>query len=583
MKKHTITPWAFAVAALLLLMICFMVFFRMICDDHWWHLATGRLIVAKGTIPHTDPFSFTFAGKPWVNWEWLAGVVMWLAWSAAGPLGMVALRFLAVTCSLVCIWRTTTSRKNGSPDILGYAVVLTATLLIIQFRLADRPHTYAFAFLAVSALLTRLIREKPRYYYVAAFFILIALWVNLHPSWMVGVAWFWAAVIDELRKGGQGSERTFRQSLAGNRRLLLAAVILPFAAFLTPNVLSYGEAVRSILTEQTSPEWFSVLYWGARAPVTMVALTVLVTGWVAYAVTTPRRGHLAETLLLAALFIQGMRHIRFIVPFAILAAPLSVAGYRKLLQGAAVKISPRTLGLLSIGIVVLGLTAVGFNLNHYRYLPGYGIDERYNPVKLIAFMKKNRLYGKTLASNLQTHGVFSFFLWPDVTTYIDGRTPQVFPTAFRNAFSSELTLEGFRELLRTYRVQNVVISRDNHLGLRDELMRVMVKEPDFGLAYFDDDSLLFRRKDNETGGTWQPFTVLRPWDASPAWMEKALSGYGFDRVLCEISNLLYTAPDQKIDRTFVGLLLHHPGLSPEQINRVLRSVKTPEAHVCDAL
>ena len=34
--------------------------------DYFWHVATGRLILETGRIPIVDPFSFTWAGRPWV-------------------------------------------------------------------------------------------------------------------------------------------------------------------------------------------------------------------------------------------------------------------------------------------------------------------------------------------------------------------------------------------------------------------------------------------------------------------------------------------------------------------------------------
>src|SRR3954470_10961426 len=43
--------------------------------DVSWHIATGQWILQHGAIPRTDPFSFTWAGKPWVPIEWLAGGV----------------------------------------------------------------------------------------------------------------------------------------------------------------------------------------------------------------------------------------------------------------------------------------------------------------------------------------------------------------------------------------------------------------------------------------------------------------------------------------------------------------------------
>ena len=34
--------------------------------DTWTHVATGQWILAHGAIPRVDPFSYTFAGQPWI-------------------------------------------------------------------------------------------------------------------------------------------------------------------------------------------------------------------------------------------------------------------------------------------------------------------------------------------------------------------------------------------------------------------------------------------------------------------------------------------------------------------------------------
>src|ERR1700685_1103751 len=50
---------------------------NVIDPDVWWHLRTGEYITEYKTIPHTDPFSYTVAGKPWVAHEWLTELGMY--------------------------------------------------------------------------------------------------------------------------------------------------------------------------------------------------------------------------------------------------------------------------------------------------------------------------------------------------------------------------------------------------------------------------------------------------------------------------------------------------------------------------
>src|SRR6476619_315879 len=67
--------------------------------DVSWHIATGEWILDHRAIPHTDPFSFTWAGKPWVPIEWLAELLFGAAYRLAGHSGVAAL----VTAALIAL------------------------------------------------------------------------------------------------------------------------------------------------------------------------------------------------------------------------------------------------------------------------------------------------------------------------------------------------------------------------------------------------------------------------------------------------------------------------------------------------
>src|ERR1044071_5644501 len=63
--------------------------------DTWWHLAAGRWMLAHQAVPAHDLFSFSFAGQPWTAHEWLAEVLMALAFGAATWSGLHILFGLA--------------------------------------------------------------------------------------------------------------------------------------------------------------------------------------------------------------------------------------------------------------------------------------------------------------------------------------------------------------------------------------------------------------------------------------------------------------------------------------------------------
>ena len=60
-----------AVAVSLLALSAAVSFQKIRTFDYWWHLRTGELIVDLGTVPKSDPYSFTASGEPWIDSHWL--------------------------------------------------------------------------------------------------------------------------------------------------------------------------------------------------------------------------------------------------------------------------------------------------------------------------------------------------------------------------------------------------------------------------------------------------------------------------------------------------------------------------------
>src|SRR5580693_6650982 len=57
--------------------------------DVWWHLKSGQYIAEHKSVPHTDPFSYTRAGEPWVTHEWLTELLIYEVERTAGFGGLI--------------------------------------------------------------------------------------------------------------------------------------------------------------------------------------------------------------------------------------------------------------------------------------------------------------------------------------------------------------------------------------------------------------------------------------------------------------------------------------------------------------
>ncbi len=106
--------------------------------DSYWHLTVGDWILAHG-FPHTDPFSFTFAGKPWIAKEWLSQILYAGAWHLAGWSG-VALLAAAALALAFALMAGFLERELAPVPVLAF---LALAFMIAAPHMVARPHALA--------------------------------------------------------------------------------------------------------------------------------------------------------------------------------------------------------------------------------------------------------------------------------------------------------------------------------------------------------------------------------------------------------------------------------------------------------
>lgn len=148
--------------------------------DVSWHIATGQWIIDHRAIPHVDPFSFTWAGKPWVPIEWLAEVIYAFAYRLAGYAGVAAL----VTAALMALHAIVYFGAVRSVRAALLPIVLMDFTLIPM--LLARPHVLSWPLLALWVAIMMRAREEDRAPPLIAA-LLMSLWANLHGGFVFGL------------------------------------------------------------------------------------------------------------------------------------------------------------------------------------------------------------------------------------------------------------------------------------------------------------------------------------------------------------------------------------------------------------
>jgi hypothetical protein len=144
-------------------------------SDAGWHIRNGESILATGSVPRVDPWSFAKPGQPWFAWEWGADVAMGWMHQRAGLRGVVLL-YLFLIAFASWLWMRLQWIYGGS---FGLAALFAAPLLTtVQLHWLARPHVFGWVCLLLALYWT----ERGRYVWLLP---LAVLWANLHGSFIL--------------------------------------------------------------------------------------------------------------------------------------------------------------------------------------------------------------------------------------------------------------------------------------------------------------------------------------------------------------------------------------------------------------
>jgi hypothetical protein len=256
--------------------------------DIYMHIAAGRWIIAHAAVPHADIFSHSMRGIPWVPHEWLSEVMIAYLYDHAGWAGLVVLTALALALAMAILTRALLAYLAPAYALIG---ATTAWGMCFPHLLA-RPHVLAYPLLVVwvAALVTARCKDRAPSPYLA---LLIALWANLHGSFVFGLvlaALFAGEALFEAQDWTAA-----RRAVSGWGLFGLLSVV---AAFATPNGISgvllpfqmnRMDFALSWITEWKSPDFqhsqpieawlmlalLGALTLGVRLPITRIVMLLV--------------------------------------------------------------------------------------------------------------------------------------------------------------------------------------------------------------------------------------------------------------------------------------------------------------------
>jgi hypothetical protein len=369
--------------------------------DTYWQITVGQWILENHAVPHTDVYTFTMYGQPWISTQWLAQVLYAIAYGVAGWTGPVVLAAGAAAITIAMLTRVLDQRLPMTVTLIFVATALS----LMAGHLMARPHVLAMPVMVawVAGLVSAMDRKSAPSFWLLP---LMALWANLHGGFVLGLALI----------GPIGLDAIWHAPKSQQRKLLLLWALFGVAALVASCITPYGWdallAARRILNLGKAlaviGEWRPANF-GDAGP---IELTVLA----AFALVLWRGITLSplRIVLVVGFIFMALSHVRNAEVLALL-APLVLAkplgeqlGRRSEPDG---EVAPKR-GLLLTGIAV-SLIAGTFAIAPMRH---YAPPEAAAPAAAVTALEK--LNVKRVLNDYDFGG---YLIWRGVPAFIDGR------------------------------------------------------------------------------------------------------------------------------------------------------------------
>jgi hypothetical protein len=148
-------------------------------SDLWGNVRFGLDRLETWSFSTVDSYSFT-QDVPWINHSWLPQVLMAGAYTIGGAAGIVGLKVLVLA---TIVWLVARAFRDAAPFVAEGAV---AIVLLTARPVFATARAQLWTFLGVVVLCRLMLSRKP--WAMAWAPVVLAIWVNSHVGWLIGLA-----------------------------------------------------------------------------------------------------------------------------------------------------------------------------------------------------------------------------------------------------------------------------------------------------------------------------------------------------------------------------------------------------------
>ncbi len=453
-------------------------------------MLTGQTTLRTGHIPRFDTYSYSAAGMPWHNHEWLSQVALAFCYAHLGVFGLKLLK-LAVSTILIVALAIGISATGAAARVQRLTLILSAVAISTQMQFRPQLFTFMMISVVMMSLALEVYRRDATWWPLIPMF---ALWANFHGGYIVGLGAMGVASAVMFVQGWFGDAGR----IASAWRLALvtfgcaaATIINPFGVGLWTGVAhSVGDPVIRQVIADWVPLPTMMLHMWRESKVQLlqdVAPLLMFAGFVAAVAIAPDLED-AALLAVATIFIGAAFYATRNVAVGVIAVAIPLARHASLALERSAEIKMGVQPAVSdeppaamVAICALALVLVGGTFSNRL------ITWKPMPTGALAFMKQHGLHGNVLCE----FEWGSYLLWhmrDAFKVYIDPRGELVYTDKQERDYAIFFNgQDGAARLLDAYPHDYVL------MGVHTKGADIVRQDPRWHLLYSDQTAALFGR------------------------------------------------------------------------------------------
>lgn len=441
-------------------------YFNSADTDLWGRLFSGSIYLTKGWVYHNDIFSFVPTLQPWVDHEWISGILFFLSVKFLGEPGILLIKLILIILTMYLIFLGAYLRENTPKSILFYILILFG--LFPSFGSNVRPHCFTFMFFTLWLFLLEYSRMKNCNKYLFVMPVTMLLWVNMHAGCISGLALIAVYILSNLIE---------KKPIKPYLLILLFSIGVMFC---NPYFLNYFIYIKDELLSSHSYilEWMSVNLMDINNYIWYKILLVLTIVGVIF--SRRKKTDPVALILLISLAIIGFKVGRHNTMFVIVCGVFVYEHLYDIYQnivdkitssyGDKVKLRAQFIfeNVIPLFVILVYLPFV-LKTDLLNWKLALKPDEY--PVKVVIFIKENNLKGNILLP-FKWGNYVTWKTYPEIKVSCDGRFITVYPPeSFKLSNDFYYVNKGWNEIFKKYSIQYLLIDKKSPIFKKRKMLK----------------------------------------------------------------------------------------------------------------